>query len=344
MKVAVIPGDGVGHEVVDSAIKVLNAVGFEADYHFFSIGYARWRKDGVAITEEDLKALEEFPVILKGPVQTTSSYESPTVRMRQHLDLYANVRPVKSLPHSPHPFHMVIVRENTEGSYAGRELLEAVKENYGFELPTFRDDKRGIAVNVRVVTGRGCERVSKFAFEYAQRTGMRKVVLAHKANVIRETDGFFRDIFFRVSKEYPKAEARDANVDALAMSIVQRPQDFDVIVTENLYGDILSDIAASLSSIGLLGSMNLGEGHRLFEPVHGTAPDIAGKGVANPIGQITAARYMAQEVGFLKMAARIERAVDDVLLGREGLTPDLGGTSTTDGVTSAILKRLQDGC
>jgi len=341
MRIGLIHGDGIGPEVIESAKKVLDAVDFDADYVYVNVGYERWKRDGVAITEEDIETLKGCNAILKGPTQSMPQYESPALKIRQSLDLYANVRPIESLPYSGKKFDLIIIRENTEGSYVGEYLIKRIREEYGIDIRNFRDDKSGLAVNTRIITRKCSERIARFAFDYARKHKRKKVCCVHKVNIIKETDGLFNDIFYEVSKDYPDIENSDMNIDACSMELIQKPYDFDIILTENLYGDILSGIAAGLTNIGILGSMNIGEKYALFEPVHGTAPDIAGSGNANPIAQIRSGQYMLEYLGCGNKAKRIEEAIENILIDRKVMTEDLGGTANTKELTEELIKKLK---
>ena len=326
---AVVPGDGIGPEVMRSALKVLNAVDFSPEYVALDVGYERWRREGVAVTQDDIETLKASDVVLKGPVTTpprrTETFESVTLHIRRALDVYANVRPFKSLPVSPFAnIEMIIVRENTEGVYMGKESYNG-----------------GVAVTERVITERGSRRIVDYAFKLARRNKRSKVTCIHKANIMKATCGLFRDVFYQVAKRYGDIAHAEMLVDACAHEMIKNPRSLDVLVTTNMFGDILSDEAAALiGSLGLMGSFNIGDRYALFEPVHGTAPDIAGKGKANPIGMIMAASYMLDHIGREYDGASVRTAIEEVL--REGvvLTADLGGGSTTEEITQAIISKL----
>ena len=335
-RVAVIPGDGVGPEVVEAALKVLKGledvypkVGFNFEY--VEAGMKRWEKTGVQISEEDLELIKSCRALLKGPTTTPTgprSYRSVAVTLRVNLDLYANVRPFKSREgvEAVHKgVDMVIVRENTEGLYAGHE---------------YRLD--GGAISLRLITEKGSERIARFAFDLARKQGRRKVTVVHKANILKETCGLFRQVCLEVAKNYPDVECEEMFVDAAAYAISRRPQSLDVLVTTNLFGDILSDAAAGVTGgLGVAASANIGERYAMFEPVHGTAAKYAGRGVANPCGAILASKMMLDWLGEKKAAKLLEEAVNQVLRERRRVTPDLGGGSSTLDMAEAIVEKMR---
>jgi len=334
-KVGYILGDGVGPEVVLAALRVVKEV---ADLDLFELkaGYEYYKKTGKPFEEDFFSKAMEADAILKGPLQTPygpGTLRSINVAIRQELDLYANVRPFRSYAGvSLSAFDFVIVRENTEDLYVGAEW------------------KHGdVAFSVKVVSEKASRRISKFALQYAVERGYRKVAVVHKANIMKETDGLFRKAFFEEASKYPQIETEEVLVDAAAYRLVKSPGSFQVIVTLNMYGDILSDLAAGLvGSIGLCGSAQIGEKAAVFEPVHGTAPDIAGKGIANPLGQIEAAGLMLEYLSAkhsdaaLARAAKLIRAgVRKVVEERKALPLDLGGTSTTFEVAEAVVSSIR---
>lgn len=330
-RVAVLGGDGIGPEVVDAAVSVLEGLGVplrcEGPY---PIGFAAYRKRGTPLPEETLAAVRDADAALFGAVTTPPDepgYRSPVLALRQGLGLFANVRPCASAPHpSSRPgIDLVIVRENTEGLYAGRERVE---------------DEGRRAVSERVITRAASERIVRFACEFARRRGARRLCLVHKANVLRVSDGLFRRAGLEVAASYPQLEVEELLVDACAMRLLRDPERFEVIVTTNLFGDILSDEACMLvGGLGLACSANIGECAALFEPVHGSAPDIAGEGIANPLAAIGSAALLLEHLGEDAAAERVRAAVRDVLAaGRT--TPDLGGALGTVEVTQAVLAAL----
>lgn len=333
-RVALIPGDGIGQEVVPAAAEVLAATGVPLTFVELEAGWGVFRRRGTALPEETVEALQACHAALFGavssPLHRVAGYRSPIVELRRRFDLFANIRPVRALDdrHSRvrhRGVDLLIVRENTEDLYVGRERVEA-------------EGARVVAE--RVITRAASERVARVAFTWARRRRQRLTVV-HKANVLRESDGLFREVVLAVAAEFPDVVVNEGLVDSVAYRLVQSPEAFDVLVTPNLYGDILSDLAAALvGSLGLLPSGNVGEHFAVFEPVHGSAPDIAGQGIANPLGAIRAAAMLLAYLGEEEAAARVEAAVDRVV--EEGpWTPDLGGRATTREVTQAVVAHLK---
>jgi methanogen homoisocitrate dehydrogenase len=311
-KVAVVAGDGIGPEVIESALAVLDAVGAQFERVPVEIGLARWKRTGLAMAEEDLQALKECDGILFGAISTPPdpNYKSVLLRIRKELDLYANIRPFQS-----HDLDFIIVRENTEGFYSGLEEV-GVEESR----------------TLRVITRTGSERIAEKACDLA--IARRKLTIIHKSNVLR-SDRLFLETCRAVAARRG-VPCDDMLVDAAAYNLVVNPKRFDVLVTTILFGDILSDEAAGvIGSLGLCASANLGVSHALFEPIHGSAPDIAGKGIANPVGAIRSAAMMMEWLGEPEKASRIEAAVQDAL-ARGARTPDLGGSARTADVTEAV--------
>ena len=335
--VVVIPGDGIGPEVVSAALHAIEPVSHRLRIEEVRAGLAYYQETGRPYPEGFFEKLRAADAVFKGPLATPvgpGGYRSINVEMRQRLDLYANLRPCRGYPGvSPRVFDIVVVRENTEGLYAGVE-------------GRFRDQ----AIALKIVTVRGCERIARFAFDYAVSRGRRRVTAVHKANILKLSDGLFLEVFRRVSKEYPGVEADDLIVDAAAYNIARSPEKLDVIVTLNLYGDILSDLVAGVAgSLGLCGSGQYGPETAVFEPVHGAGFDIAGKGVANPVAAIHAARLMLEYLGHrygdqeLSEASKaLDKAVERVLVEDRILTPDLGGNASTMDVAEAVRKRFAE--
>ena len=315
-KIAVIPGDGIGPEVVQSALEVLEAAGAVFEQVHLEIGLGRWKKTGLAMSDEDMETIKDCDCILFGAITTPSdpNYRSVLLRIRRELDLYANIRPFHS-----RDLDFIIVRENTEGLYSGLEELG-------------QDESR----TVRIVTRRGSERIAEKACDLA--AGRRKLTIIHKSNVLK-SDLLFLESCRRTAERRAVAY-EDMLVDAAAYNLVRNPRRFDLMVTTNLFGDILSDEAAGiLGSLGLCASANLGRSMALFEPIHGSAPDIAGQGIANPIGAIRSAAMMMEWLGERETARRMEEAVQKSLEAKV-LTPDLGGSFRTEDVTRAVKKYL----
>ncbi|MCX8204606.1 MAG: isocitrate/isopropylmalate dehydrogenase family protein [Candidatus Nezhaarchaeota archaeon] len=332
-KIAVIPGDGIGPEVVEAAIYVLESLhdvvkGLKLDFMVVEAGDAALKKYGKALPDDTLRAIvEEAEACLKGPVGESAA--DVIVKLRLLLDLYANVRPFKAYPGVPclNPsVDFVIVRENTEDVYKGWELEVVPSE---------------VAVCLRPITRRGSMRIAEYAFKLAEQRARRKVTAVHKANVMRVTDGLFAKCCREVALRHPSVVFEEMYVDTCAMQLVRRPEEFDVIVTTNMFGDILSDEAAAIvGGLGLAPAANIGERRAIFEPVHGSAPKYAGKGVANPCATILAARMMLGWLGEDEAALRLERAVEEALRAGEHLTPDLGGSSSTMELAKDIARRL----
>jgi len=330
MKVAVIEGDGIGKEVIPAAVDVLNAVNLDFEQVPVEVGYGKWERTGLAMDDADLELMRSCDCILFGAITTPNdpNYQSVLLRIRQELDLYANIRPFRPLgitmdiPYKPaKPFDIIIVRENTEGLYAG---IEDVNQNR--------------ACSTRVVTRKGCLRIAKTACKLAKGRG-NSITIVHKANVLKSC-GFFRELCIEVANENG-VRYNEMLVDAMAYSLVLNPERYDVIVTTNLFGDILSDLCAALvGSLGLCPSANIGDKYALFEPVHGSAPDIAGKGIANPLAAILSVKMMLEWVGEFEKAGLVQSAVDNVL--QKGLrTVDLGGSASTNDMTKAIVEYIR---
>ena len=378
-RICLIEGDGIGYEVVPAGRRLLEATGLPFEFIQAEAGWETFQRRGTALPEETVAAATEADATLFGavssPLQPVAGYKSPIVALRRQLDLYANLRPVLSqpVPSSRSGIDMLIVRENSEGLYSGRERSDGSE-----------------AVTERVITRRGSERIAHMAFRLAQERSLARrgsverreinrrdaegaeknevktenlrvlrvsavnpaasngspcgwealVTIVHKANVLRATCGLFREVAFQVAKEFPDVRAEEMLVDTCAMRLITEPERFDVIVTTNLFGDILSDEAAALvGGLGLAPSGNVGDRQAIFEPVHGSAPDIAGKGIANPMATFLAVAMMLDHLGEGEMAGQVRAAVDKVL--REGpRTPDLGGSNGTGEVTEAVIAGL----
>ena len=326
--ITLIPGDGIGPEVADATKRVLAAAGVRIDWETHDAGAAVAEKRGTTLPTEVLDSVRKNKVALKGPIGTPigKGFRSVNVTLRQALDLYANVRPVRSLPGVEPRFEgtdIVIVRENTEDLYAGLELMI---------MP-------GIAQSIKLITEKGCARICEYAFLYAERMGRKRVTAVHKANIMKLSDGMFLEVFRKCALAHPKIEPAEMIVDATAMNMVRNANRLDVIVTENLYGDILSDLAAGLvGGLGIVPGANIGTEAAIFEAVHGTAPDIAGRGIANPTALIQSAVMMLHHLGESVAGDRIETSLIELYRTRAVLTGDLGGTATTDQFTDALCK------
>ncbi|TET27705.1 MAG: isocitrate/isopropylmalate dehydrogenase family protein [Candidatus Bathyarchaeum sp.] len=327
-KLAVIPGPGIGAEVVPEAVRLLESTDLTFDCRYMEIGYEVFKKTGTPVPDEVLTEIRKTQACLFGATTTpvgVPGYKSAIITLRRALGLYANVRPAKSYPiqKSMKDVDLVIVRENTEGLYSGME----------FELPDS-------AYTLRVITRKATELITRFAFDLAMKR-RKKVTVVTKANVLRKSDGLFLEVSRKVAEDYPDVEVEEAFVDVTAMRLVLKPHIFDVIVTSNLFGDILSDEAAGLvGGLGLAPSANIGADYALFEPVHGSAPRLAGRGIANPMAAILASKMMLDYLGENRWAERVEKAVVSVLEEGKVLTPDLGGSSSTKQVTDAIIDAL----
>lgn len=331
-RILVIPGDGIGPEVTASAVKVLGSLGLPLSFEEAEAGFACYRRHGTSLPESTVKKAEESDAVLFGAVTTPpgiEGYSSAILGLRRSLGLFANVRPVRSFPHaaSRQGIDMVIVRENTEGLYAGRERLS---------------EDGNTAVSERVITREASMRIARFAYALAESQGRRKVTIVHKANVLRKSCGLFRESCLEVARDHPAIETDEALVDATAMRLIQRPEAFDVILTTNLFGDILSDEASMLvGGLGLAPSANIGGRHALFEPVHGSAPDIAGKGIANPFAAVLSAGMMLDWLGYAAEAKRVGQAVGRALI-QGTTTPDLGGSLTTAQAADALITLIKE--
>jgi len=327
-KIAVIPGPGIGAEVVPEAVRLLESTDLTFDFSYMEIGYEVFKKTGTPVPDDVLAGIRKTQACLFGATTTpvgVPGYKSAIITLRRALGLYANVRPAKSYPiqKSMKDVDLVIVRENTEGLYSGME----------FELADS-------AYSIRVITRKATERIARFAFDLAMKR-RKKVTVVTKANVLRMSDGLFLEVSRKVAEDYPDVEVEEAFVDVTAMRLILKPQIFDVIVTSNLFGDILSDEAAGLvGGLGLAPSANIGADYALFEPVHGSAPRLAGRGIANPMAAIMASKMMLDYLGESRWAERVENAVVTVLEEGKVLTPDLGGSSSTKQVTDAIIDAL----
>src|SRR5262245_10449235 len=332
MKVVRIPGDGIGPEVSAAAQEVVAAAGVAIDWETAHAGVAAAERFGDPLPEATLAAVRRHRVALKGPCTTPigEGFRSINVRLRQGLDLFASVRPVRTLPGVTVPFdhvNLVVVRENTEGLYSGLEHVV---------VP-------GVIESLRIVTRAAAERIVRFAFELARREGRRRVTFCHKVDVLRLSDGLFLDAARDVAEAYPFIEFEERRIDNLCMELALDPSRFDVLVMENLFGDVISDLCAGLvGGLGLVPGANIGERYAVFEAVHGSAPDIAGKGLANPIAIIRSAALLLDHIGQRAAARRVEAAVERTLAARRGLTRDLGGQGTTRSLTDQIIANLKE--
>ena len=329
-RICLLPGDGIGPEVIGCAEQVLSALPVDLEFVRAGIGFGCYERLGTPLPDSTLDAIRFADATLLGAVTTPPDlpgYFSPIVRMRQSLDLYANLRPCRSLPHasSRSGIDLIIVRENTEGLYSGIERLE---------------DDGNRAITERVITRKGSERIIRKAFDLAKQTWRKTVHVVHKANVLRQTCGLFRAVALEVAKEYPEITMQEMLVDTCAMELVRAPEQFEVIVTTNLFGDILSDEACMfVGGLGVAASGNIGVHASVFEPVHGSAPALAGTGKANPIATFLAAAMMLEYLNEKESAAQLRNAVQTCIANNES-TPDLDGNLTTNEVTEKIIRHI----
>ena len=331
-KITLIPGDGIGAEITGAVVRILEASGVEIEWESFIAGAEALSRYGDPLPEPVLESIKRNRVALKGPLTTPvgTGFTSVNVRLRKTLDLYANLRPVRNLPGLVTPFgdlDLVVVRENTEDLYSGLEHVV---------VP-------GVVESLKIITEKASTRIARFAFEYARRENRKKVTAIHKANIMKLSDGLFLDCFRKVAVEYPEISADEKIVDNACMQLVMRPQQFDVLLLENLYGDIISDLAAGLvGGLGVVPGANIGELGAVFEAVHGSAPDIAGKNLANPTALLQTAIMMLRHLGERAAADLIERATIHTLANKKVRTRDLGGTASTTEYTEAIVASMRE--
>lgn len=328
-KIAIIPGDGVGKEVMSAALLILKDLDINLEFSSAMAGHECFEKTGTTIPEETIKIARKSDATLFGAVTTVPGQKSAIITLRKELDLFANLRPVKSYPGTKSIFSdldFVIVRENTEGLYSGNEKYTP----YGAQAQ-------------RVITRKASRRICRFAFDYARNNGRNKVTAVHKANVLKKTDGVFKQVFYEIAQEYLDISTEDYYVDATAMYLVTKPQIFDVVVTSNLFGDILSDEGAGLvGGLGMVPSANIGDSNGLFEPVHGSAPDIAGQEISNPSAMLLSTSMMLKYIDEKEYGEKIENALIEVLKEGKYVTPDLGGSSKTMEMAEAVLMKIKD--
>ncbi len=332
-KITVIRGDGIGPEIMDATLYVLDRLGAGLEYEYAEAGLAAMEQCGELLPQATLDSIARNKVALKSPLTTPvgGGFSSLNVALRRHFDLYANVRPAHSFPNTKSRYSsgvdLITVRENTEGAYIG-------------EGQTLSEDGE-TAMLMQKITRKGSERIVRYAFELARRTGRKKVTVVHKANILKTTSGLFLNVAREVAAQYPDIECNDMIVDNTCMQLVMRPEQFDIIVTTNLFGDIISDLCAGLvGGLGLAPGANIGEDAAIFEAVHGTAPDIAGKGIANPCALLLGAAQMLDHLGQPDNATRLRKAIVATLEAKDSLTGDLGGSGTTMSFAQAIASRL----
>jgi isocitrate dehydrogenase (NAD+) len=332
-RVTLIPGDGIGPEVSAAAVRVIEATGVEIEWERMEAGAEVMTKHGTVVPDEVINSIAKNRTALKGPITTPigSGFSSANVTLRKRLNLYANVRPAKSLPGIKTRYDnvdLVVVRENSEDLYSGLEHIV---------VP-------GVVESLKIITETACLRIGKYAFQFARDFGRKKVTAVHKANIMKLADGLFLECVRRASREFPEIAYDEMIVDNTCQQLVMRPEQFDVMVMENLYGDIISDLCAGLiGGLGLTASANIGEGGiAMFEAVHGSAPDIAGRNLANPSALILSGAMMLHHLGEKDAAAQIHEAVLAVFAEGKHLTGDLGGKATTTEITDAIVGKLSE--
>jgi isocitrate dehydrogenase (NAD+) len=329
--ITLIPGDGIGPEVSAAVVRLLEAAGASIEWETHYAGAQALEKFGDTLPADLLESIKRNKVALKGPITTPvgKGFTSVNVGLRKALDLYANLRPVRALPNVPCRYpelDLVVVRENTEDLYSGIEHVV---------VP-------GVVESIKIITEKASTRVSRFAFDYARREGRKKVTAIHKANIMKLSDGLFLDCFRKVSLDYPEIEADDKIVDNACMQLVMRPEQFDIMLLENLYGDIVSDLCAGLiGGLGLVPGANIGEQGAVFEAVHGSAPDIAGQGIANPTALLQSGILMLRHIGERDAAQRLEGALLKVFEEGKVRTRDIGGEAKTVEFADAIINAMQ---
>ena len=370
-KVAWLPGDGVGVDVMDAAKIVLDAVGFEAEYIHGDIGWEFWCKEGNAFPERTIKVLKETDCALFGAITSKNKklaaeelaeelkgkglvYFSPIVKMRQMFDLWACIRPCKAFKNNPLNYKnnvdITVFRENTEGLYAGVEFcpipedLGNLMAKYNKKMERFNGLPAGeVALSTRIMTKKGCERIIRAAFEYAKANNKPSVTLVEKPNVLRETGGLMLDTMKEVAAEYPEIAWSDANIDAMCMWIVKNPEKYQVLVAENMFGDIVSDLCAQLvGGLGFAYSGNIGDDYAVFEPTHGSAPKYVGMDKVNPIATILTAKMMIEWLGEKEKAQKIFKAVEKIIADGKYRTYDMGGSTKTSEMAKAIAEAAKE--
>ena len=329
-KITLIPGDGIGPEVTSAVKKIIDSTGVKIDWDVQNAGIDVMEECGTPLPEHVIDSIRMNKIALKGPITTPigEGFRSVNVTLRKELDLYTNLRPIKTYSGIPTRYDnidLVIVRENTEDLYVGIEHMVG-------------DDA---AESIKIFTRKGCERIVRYAFEYAKREGRKKVTAVHKANIMKKTDGMFLAIAKDIAKEYPDIEFEEMIIDAMCMRLVQVPETYDVLVLPNLYGDIVSDLCAGLvGGMGFAPGANIGSEYAVFEAVHGSAPDIAGKNIANPTALILSGIHMLKHIGEVEASNKIESALSSVLKEGKVLTKDIGGSASTTEFTDYIISKI----
>src|SRR5215831_656303 len=330
-KITLIPGDGIGPEVTKAAVRILEATGLKFEWETFEAGAEAYEKYREYIPKELIHSIERTRVALKGPVTTPigGGFASINVELRKRFELYANFRPIRNLPHIPTRYpdvDLIIMRENTEGLYSGIEH-EVVP---------------GVVESLKIITEKASTRIARFAFEYARKNGRKKIHAIHKANIMKMSDGLFIRCSRNVAKEYPEITYGEHIVDNTCMQLVMNPYQYDVLLLENLYGDIISDLCAGLvGGLGFVPGANIGDEHAIFEAVHGSAPDIAGKNLANPTAVIRSSLLMLRHIGEHEAALKIRNALEKVYRDREKLTRDVGGKAGTSEFADHVIEAMQ---
>src|SRR5665648_688591 len=330
VKVTLIPGDGIGPEVSKATQDVITASGAPIEWEVVEAGAACIAEYGTPLPEHVVETIRSNKVALKGPVTTPvgKGFRSVNVALRQQLELYANVRHMRNLPNVASRYEnvdIVVVRENTEDLYAGIEHMVG----------------KDAAESIKIITREASERIGRYGFELARREGRKRVTIVHKANIMKLSDGLFLESVKSVARDYPEIVCDDRIVDAMCMNLVQTPEKFDVLVLPNLYGDIISDLVAGLvGGLGVAPGANIGEKYAVFEAAHGSAPEIAGKNIANPLAMLISGVEMLQYLGFKKEAQRVEKAIEQVLKQGTFITPDLGGKAGTQEMGAAIIAAM----
>ncbi|HEY6339434.1 MAG TPA: isocitrate dehydrogenase (NAD(+)) [Candidatus Sulfotelmatobacter sp.] len=332
-KVTLIPGDGIGPEVAKATVRILEATGVKFEWETFAVGAAAYESTGEYIPKEVIESIERTRVALKGPVTTPigGGFSSINVALRKKFELYANFRPIRNMPHVPTRYpdvDLIIVRENTESLYSGLEH-EVVP---------------GVVESLKIITEKASTRIARFAFEYARKNQRKKIHAVHKANIMKLSDGLFLRCCRAVAKEFPEITYGEHIVDNCCMQLVMNPYQYDMLVMENLYGDILSDLCAGfVGGLGFVPSANLGADCALFEAVHGSAPDIAGKNIANPTALLRSALLMVRHLGEHQASTQIRNALERVYRHREKLTRDIGGLAGTSEFADAVIQEMEKG-
>jgi isocitrate dehydrogenase (NAD+) len=330
-RITLIPGDGIGPEVASTVVRIIEASGAHIEWETHYAGAQALEKFGETLPKDLLESITRNKVALKGPVTTPvgKGFTSVNVGLRKALDLYANVRPIRALPNVPSRYpelDLVIVRENTESLYAGLEHVV---------VP-------GVVESLKIITEKASTRIARFAFEFARREGRKKITCGHKANIMKLSDGLFLECFRKVAAEYPEIIADDKIIDNACMQLVMRPEQFDVMLLENLYGDIVSDLCAGLiGGLGLVPGANIGELGAVFEAVHGSAPDIAGQGIANPTALLQSGILMLRHIGEREAADKVEQSMLAVFAEGTVRTRDIGGTANTAEFADAIIAKMK---